>query len=85
MLTIYKYPLVVEDEQSIQLPDDAKILTIQIQNGQPFLWVLLDNQLPSNPRKILIRGTGHDSHGVGKYISTFQMHGGSLVFHAFEG
>jgi hypothetical protein len=66
------------------MPEGAEILTVQMQNGEPCLWALVDAHLPTTNRKILIRGTGHDASGVGRYISTFQMKGGALVFHAFE-
>lgn len=83
--TIYKYRLEVEDEQRISMPSGAQILTVQMQDNWPHLWALVDPILASEERTILIRGTGHDAPGVGRYISTFQMQGGALVFHAFEG
>lgn len=82
--TIHKYSLRIDDEQVILLPKGAQILTVQIQNEQPFLWALVDPIYAEEPRKVLIRGTGHDALGLGRYISTFQMRGGALVFHAFE-
>jgi hypothetical protein len=83
--TVYKYSLRVDDEQVVLLPRDAELLTIQVQHGQPVLWALVDPTRIEEPRKISIRGTGHDAPGVGRYISTFQMYGGELAFHAFEG
>lgn len=84
MKTVYKYPLFILDEQDIEMPDSANILTVQMQNGEPCLWALVDTSNHPSVRKILIRGTGHDADGMGRYISTFQMKGGALVFHAFE-
>lgn len=85
MQTVYKYQIEVVDEQEIEMPEDAKLLTAQMQGEMLCVWALVDNQLPTAKRKILVRGTGHDAHGVGTYISTFQMRGGALVFHVFEG
>lgn len=82
--TIYKYPFRIDDEVEIEMPVGATLLTVQIQHGQPCLWALVDPVKSEERRKILIRGTGHDAPGVGRYISTFQMQGGALVFHAFE-
>ena len=82
--TIYKYPLQIMDEQKIVMPVDAELLTVQMQGSQPCLWAVVDPTKSLESRKILIRGTGHDCPGVGRYISTFQMQGGALVFHAFE-
>lgn len=84
--TIHKYLLSVNDEQTIFMPYGAKILTVQMQHGYPFLWALVE-PVPTHallPCKILVRGTGHDCPSVGRYIGTFQMNGGSLVFHVFE-
>jgi len=82
--TIYKYPLLILDEQEIEMPMGAGLMSVQMQNGQPCLWALVDPMNTSERRKVLIRGTGHPADGLGRYISTFQMKGGELVFHAFE-
>lgn len=42
MKTIYKYPLDVTDRQVIAMPEDAEILTVQVQNGKPMLWAVVD-------------------------------------------
>lgn len=86
MKVIYKYPLKVTDEQQVTMPADAAILTVQVQNGQPFLWAMIDNTCgPMTERKISIIGTGNLFRTAGRYIGTFQMHDGLLVFHVFEG
>ncbi len=87
--TIYKYPLQVNDMQCISLPQGAEILTIQAQNDIPCLWALVDpEQMISQERHIEIFGTSHNIPCMQReqriYISTFQLRGGSLVFHAFE-
>ena len=85
MQTIYKYPLKIDDEQEVMMPKGARMLSVQLQGGRPCLWALVDPNLENEARSLLIRGTGHDASGVGRYISTFQMDGGALLFHAFEG
>jgi hypothetical protein len=87
MQTIYKYPLLILDEQEIEVPQGASFLTVQMQHGQPCLWALVDNERPMSKRKVLIRGTGHPCDDIRdySYLSTFQMKGGELIFHAFEG
>ncbi len=88
MLTIWKFPLKVADEQIIEMPANARILTVQTQQGKPYLWVLVDSDHPKEPRTILVYGTWHPIDLVpSNYIGTFQvelMFGGSLVFHVFE-
>lgn len=86
--TIYKYPLQVTDLQEVLLPIGAEILTIQVQNEIPCLWALVDPDQIKEIVNIEIFGTGHPiSYDIGvsrKYISTFQLNDGQLVFHTFE-
>jgi len=87
--TIYKYLLSVTDLQEVSLPIGAEILTIQTQGETACMWALVDpNEMQKEIRYIEIFGTGHRINcdmGVDrKYISTFQMIDGRLVFHAFE-
>lgn len=86
--TIWKFPLQVADRQSIKMPIGAEILTVQTQNEEPCLWALVDPKAETESRYIEIFGTGHKvcyDMGVSrKYISTFQMGDGRLVFHVFE-
>ena len=85
MRTIWKYPLQVTDTQEIAMPGGAELLAVQMQNDTPTLWARVDTVEPYAPRRIVIVGTGNPGwNGVGEYIGTFQMHGGALVFHAFE-
>ena len=81
---IYKYPLEIIDSQFLELPFNAKILTVQIQESKPQLWALVDPDYETEKRNIRIYGTGHhiNQHLKLKYISTIQIN--SLVFHIFE-
>lgn len=87
MKTIYKYPLQVTDYQEVQIPWDAQLLSVQVQNGTPCLWALVETTRQKERVVIDIYGTGNpieaDLHER-DFIDTFQMHGGSLVFHAFR-
>lgn len=65
MMTVYKYPLLILDEQEVEIPNGADLLTVQMQNGKPCLWALVETQSPPVKRKILIRGTGHPAENVG--------------------
>lgn len=86
--TIWKFPLKKTDTQNIDIPKGAEILTVQAQGEIPFLWALVDPQTEMGNRTIEIFGTGHPvlyDMGVSrKYISTFQLFGGTLVLHVFE-
>lgn len=84
--TIYKFPLQIDDAQNVTMPQGAEPLCVQLQDGMPCLWATVDPKAAQVQRRIFIRGTGHPLTGSeGRYIGTFQMRGGALVFHAFDG
>ena len=90
MKTIWKFELTIEDRQTVSIPAGATILTIQVQNDIPCLWVLVDPSVNEKEHRVIqIIGTGHsikedDFWRSYKYISTFQFLNGDLVLHAFE-
>lgn len=85
MRTIYKYPLTEGQIQVLSLPEDYEILSVQGQDNVPCLWALVNPHLPKVNVQIGIYGTGHNVYAEAlRHISTFQLFGGSLVFHAFE-
>lgn len=88
-MRIFKYPLVVTDEQTVRMPGARpKILSAQVQNGTICLWALVDAASPViSDVKISIFGTGNplpENVGTMVFIDTVQLHGGSLVFHVFQ-
>lgn len=70
------------------MPKDAEILTIQTENETPCIWALVNPEKAIELRYFEIYKTNQDIHcdmGVErKYINTFQLDGGSMVFHLFE-
>lgn len=84
MKVIWKFGFEIEDRVWFRMPEGAQFLTIQMQEGQPVLWALVDTDRDVVKRHMLLCGTGHDASEVGRYIATFQMHDGQLAFHAFE-
>jgi len=89
MKTIWKFNLNIEDEQKVVMPKDAKILTAQMQKDTLCLWALVDTDITviDENRYIGIYGTGNPipaPENIKKYISTFQLHDGGLIFHIFE-
>ena len=85
-MRIWKWTLAIKDEQTIDLPMGAKILSIQMQGWHPQLWALVDeHQQRKQGRLIAIYGTGKPiPDSPGEYIGTFQIHECVRVFHAFE-
>lgn len=84
MKYIWKYQLKLQPEQRIEMPVEAKILTVQVQYDIPCLWALVDPDLHKVLRDICIVGTGRQFDGLGEYIGTFQRADGSLIWHVFE-
>lgn len=85
--TIHKYPLRAVQLQEIDMPCVARLLTVQVQHDQPCLWALVDPSSDIGKRRVRIYATGEpiDVATAGlRYLATFQLHGGALVFHAFE-
>ena len=85
MKTIYKYTLVMADEQAVDMPEAAQVLDVQVQQAQVCLWALVDPVAPTAPRIIRIVGTGQSVSDAVllRYIATFQING-AFVFHVFE-
>lgn len=83
MKTIYKYELKTTDTQSILVHKGAKPLAIQLQNGIPHIWLLIDIEANPEFREIRIYGTGHPITDTNNfdYLGTYQYE--KLVFHAF--
>lgn len=85
--TIWKYQ-VNPKITKFNMPKGAEILTVQNQNGIPCIWALVNPENEEEERYFEVFGTGHDvpvDIGIErKYINTFQLEGGSLVFHLFE-
>ena len=88
MKIIYKYLLQVADKQVLQLPLGYKILSLQVQNEMPCLWLEMNLD---ETKKVLVPlytfGTGRTFSNLPelKYIGTYQLEGGALVLHAYSG
>jgi hypothetical protein len=83
---IYKYHFQDQEYQEIELPEEAEILCVQTQYGKPCIYALVDLDEKPILRKFRIYSTGVTmaENESRKYIGTFQLNGGFLVFHLFE-
>lgn len=88
MKTIWKYELLIADHQEIRMPMGAEVLSAQMQGGTLCIWALVDPEASKVMRTFEVFGTGHpvdnSAPTMRQYISTFQLQGGTLVFHLFE-
>ena len=85
MKTIYKYPLKLDDEQTIKLPAYSKPLTVQVQHGIVTLWALVDDRNEAKEYHVRIHGTGNPATSADPkdYLGTVQLDG--FVWHVFGG
>lgn len=84
MRQIWKFPLQETDTQTLEIPQGYEVLSVDVQQGTPCLWVSV---IPANPKTDVVVhtvGTGHAYHLPDqKFIGTYFMHGGALVWHVF--
>ncbi len=85
MLSVWKYDIPAVDKFELELPLGAEVLTVQMQNGFPEMWALVDPEAVKSKRTFVLVGTGHSIHEDARldFVNTFQPHEG-LVFHLFE-
>ena len=72
MEKIYKYPLALEDKQTIEMPIGSQILCVQTQFNQPYIEIYGTGESITNPFPSYL-----------KYIGTFQINNGHEVYHVF--
>lgn len=86
MQTICKFPVKLKGIQEIEMPKDAKILTVQKQSNEPFIWAIVNSENEQEKRVFQIVGTGNpfEYDESKKHIGTFLTDFDSYVFHLFE-
>jgi hypothetical protein len=95
-LRVYRYdlhpPEKLKVETSIKLPKGSQILTIDVKDGVPSIWAMVDPNQPDEDRALLILPTGIEVPKDWKYmrfINTIilpktQPGQETLCFHIFE-
>lgn len=88
-MTIWKFPVPVNDRFTVNMPRNARPLSVQVQHNDVCMWALVDPTAPVVRREFRVFGTGHpvDLSGgsqTGAFVGTFQVYGGDLVFHLFD-
>lgn len=84
--TIWKFELETTDDIKLSMPKAAQILSLQTQNGVPCIWAMVNPANEKEERTFRIYGTGHpiDAEKEQRFVGTYQLLGGQLVFHVFE-
>ena len=83
-MKIYKYNLKRSDSQDIELTKGHEVLSVQVQDSEMCMWVLLDPEAKNEIVSIKMFGTGHEISKVDEmsYIGTVQKN--SFVWHFFK-
>lgn len=86
MKTVWKYTLNSDDILEISLPSGSLVLSVQEQNGEPQMWVLVNSEETIFEKRFFrLSGTGHPiRENIKSFIGTFQLYKGSFVGHLFE-
>ena len=82
MKTIWKYSITDRPCQEIEVPLNAEILCVQLQDNIPTLWALVETEEPKRIFDILTYYTGDcwiDKKG--QYIGSYQLAG--CLYHVF--
>ena len=87
-MTVYKYVLKFNPLERIQMPEGAKLLSVQMQQGKICIWALVDPLRPAENVYVHIRGTGFCSKDIKnldqqEFIGTVQFIDGT-VWHVFK-
>lgn len=102
-MEIWKYPVVWDLDLEVssvkfshEMPKGAEILAVQLQDREPQIWALVDENAEKETRTFRVIGTGHEIRGGDGlvYVGTFQKEVDqwiqasagikSLVWHLFE-
>lgn len=84
MRTIYKFPLVIQDEQEIHLPASALVRHVGLDpTGQVCLWIEFETEAAHVWRRVFIRGTGHAVPGGPPNMGRQPVFAGTVVAGAF--
>lgn len=83
---IYKYELLTQGEQLVQMPRGARLMSIQNQAGKTVCWAIVNPDEAKVARRFLGFTTGGElpNGDPGKYIATVMYNGGSFVLHWFD-
>lgn len=89
MRTIWKYSVSITSEGLVhRIPKGAKFLSVQVQQGLPYMWFLLEDAALREDRKFFVLETGKELPrsllGVSEYLGTVLLENGNHVLHLFE-
>ena len=84
-MVIYKYELQITDEQTVEMPRGARLLSVQMQRERLMLWAVVNTNEPIRSRVIRIHGTGIAISPEHNYAFIGTVQDGPFVWHVFDG
>lgn len=82
MNKIWKFPFEITDDVVIEMPEMPLPLSVQVQDGKPTIWAIVNPEAPKVKKRFFVYGTGHPINDEGKaYLGTIQHQG--FVWHVF--
>ncbi len=86
MPAVFKYSVTRGTEHRLQLPQGARLLGIDLQQGQLYVWALVEPERPAVERLVRLYPTGANMRPDVRrtYIGTVIVNDGRLALHAFE-
>ena len=86
MKTIHKYSLDTTSagKITVMMPLLAKIVMVGSQNGQPFLWAIVETESPLIARHYRLIATGQPIPGGYEHVASFTRNNGESSWHLFE-
>ena len=87
MKKIYKYQIIPQDFQALELPEGSKILSVSEQYNNIVLHALVNPDIEEiDIYDIAVKGTGHDfpkKLDTYTFLGTVKLMNGALMFHIF--
>lgn len=84
-MQIYKYPLKLKASHTVELPQGAKILSVQEQNDAVFFWALVDPELKTSDFHFQCFNTGYPCipDELGDFVATIEEGEAKHIWHIF--
>jgi hypothetical protein len=76
--TIWKFPVVCEDDWELTMPAGSIPLSVGVRNGEPVLWAAVDSRATETElHRFHLRGTGHPlgEAVMHRFVGTFRIEG----------
>lgn len=86
MRNIHKFRLDLQDQQYINIDPNAVFLHVDVQDGIPCIWALVDTHVHKTSRPVRIYGTGQTIFFYeDQFLGTVLLESGKVVLHIFIG